>query len=514
MQGVTTARSFACLAGLLAVVLSRSVAAETPAQPRVAVTEAPAPAPQAAAQVRVHDHVALTFAAPDGARTPAQRAAEASENLTSVIDGEVPGDVLIELRNDSARVRLGDRVLFRLVPADAGAAGLGEFAPRVQTSLENFLRTERQRARLQTGVLRASLVVFFAVVGFLLLRLLLKALGSVEHRLTREDEAGLPDDLRRLARGPWRSVALVALAALRLFACIAAAMVFLLATLSLFDSTRPWRDRLAAGVTDPFTAFLRRLGGALPNLMLLLLLLLVLRGAWQAITQAVERAAATPTAEGGVAPERVRVLRLLARAALLLGSFLLLPLVIGGNGGLLAAIGLVAAGAATLAFLPLAATVVLGAWAQLGHEYRAGEWLRLRLPFGREVTGEVVSVDFTHVRIVPENGGDVRVPHLTLLFTPVVHLPAHRALTVELPVERATLSPSAALRQLQAAAQWVAGQHQLETTPVVKLLELTATQTLFSVGLPGARESLRNELLLALIEATTHAAADQVATDS
>ena len=493
MQGVLTGRSFACLAGLLAIALPRAVGAQ-----------APAPPPPQPAAVRVHDHTALTFAAPDGARTPAQRAAEASENLAGVIDNEVPGDVLIELHQDSARVRIGDRVLFRLVPADAGAAGLGEFAPRVQTSLENFLRTERQRARLQHGVLRTSLVVFFAVLGYLLLRLLLKALATVEQRLTREkDHADLPDDLRRLARGPWRSVALVALAALRLFACIAAALIFLLASLSLFESTQPWRDRLAAGVTEPFTAFLHRLGGALPNLMLLVLLLLVLRGAWQAITQAFVRAAATPAADGGIAPERVRVLRLLARSALLLGAFLLLPLVIGGNGGLLASIGLVAAAAASLAFVPLAGTVVLGIWAQLNHQYRAGEWLRMRLPFGRELTGEVVSVDFTHVRLVPENGGDVRVPHLTLLFTPVVHLPAHRSLTVEIPVDRQTLSPADALRQLEAAARWVGEHHGLETAPVVKLLEITATQTRFSVGLPGARAQLSNELLLALIEATT-----------
>lgn len=465
-----------------------------------------APAHSGPAQVRVHDHVAMTFAAPDGSRTPSQRASEASENLSSVIDNEVPGDVLIEMHPDSARVRLGNRVLFRLVPADAGAAGLNEFAPRVQASLEDFLRTERQRARLQTGVLRASLVVFFAVLGFLLLRLLLKALSTVEQRLTRQkDAAGLPDDLRRLARGPWRNVALVGLAALRLFASIAAALIVLLATLSLFEGTRPWRDRLAAGVSDPFIAFLHRLGGALPNLLLLTLLLLVLRGAWQAITQSFARAAATPAAEGGIDPERVYVLRLLARAALLLGAFLLLPLVIGGNGGLLAALGLVAAGAAALAFVPLAATVVVGAWAQLGREYRAGEWLGLRLSSGLEVTGEVVSVDFTHLRLVPENGGDVRIPHLALLFTPVVHLPMHRALTVEIPVDRASLAAPDALRQLQAAARFVAEQHGLETAPVVLLLEFTAVLTRFSVGLPGAPESLRNELLLALIEATTHA---------
>lgn len=498
MQGVHFARSFAWLALVLAALPAAAAPGRAPA-------EVPRFPP---AQVRVHDHVALTFAAPDGARTPAQRAAEASENLSSVVDNEVPGDVLIELQRDSARVRIGDRVLFRLVPADAAPAPMGEFAPRVQASLDNFLHTERKRALLQHGVLRASLVVFFAVIGFLLLRLLLRALRSVEQRLTREkDEAALPDDLRRLARGPWRSVALVALAALRLFACLAAALIFLLATLSLFESARPWRDRLAAGVAEPFTAFLHRLGGALPNLLLLVLLLLVVRGAWQAITQAFVRAAVTPAAEGGVAPERVRVLRLLARTALLLGAFLLLPLVIGGNGGLLASLGLVAAGAATLAFVPLAATVVLGAWAQLGHEYRPGEWLRLRLPFGREVTGEVVSADFTHLRMVPENGGDVRIPHLTLLFTPVVHLPAHRALTVEVPVDRRTLGPAEALRQLQAAAGWVAAQHQLETMPVIKLLELTAAETRFSVGLPGAPETLRNELLLALIEATTHAGA-------
>ena len=41
-----------------------------------------------------------------------------------------------------------------------------------------------------------------------------------------------------------------------------------------------------------------------------------------------------------------------------------------------------------------------------------------------------------------------------------------------------------------------------------------AAATRFSVGLPGAKLSLRNELLLALIEATTRAEGGAVATDA
>ena len=468
------------------------------------------------AQVRVHDHVALQLAASDGSRSAASRAAEASKVLTALVDGDQPGAMLVEVGPKWARLRFGDREVLRLVPADAelaGAATLGQYATRVQAELTDFLATERQRARLQNGVLRSSLVVFFAVLGYLLLCLFLSAVRTLEHRLVR-DQSGLPADLQRLARGPWRNLAMVGLVVARLIGALAAGFAVLIASFSLFDSTRVWRDRLAAGAAEPFSAFLRRLSGALPNLLLLVLLGVVLRYGWHTVSHAFERAAAAPADEGGLAPDRVKPYRLLARAALVLFALMILPFVLGDRGGLLTSIGLVVAAACALASLPLVATVAIGTWALWTRQYRVGEWLRVRLAGGHELSGEVVAIDFTHLRLVPEKGGDIRVPHLSLLFAPVVHLPAARPLTVELPVARDRLSPAAALRLLELAAGAVAREHGLATSVVVRLVEVTERAARFSVALPGAPDSLRNELLLALLDATAHNPLDEVGAEA
>ena len=482
--------TLACLPGLLACLLSVAAAS-------------PVARPGPPASVKVHDHVALVLSASDGPRTPAQRAAQMSETLGRIIDDERPGAVLVELGRDWARVRVGDRELVKLIPLDAVAAGsanLDEYATRVQGDLSDFLSTERQRARMQNGVLRASLVVFFAVLGFLLLRLVLGALRTLEHRLARDQE-GLPRDLQKLARGPWRSFAIVGLAGLRLLAILTAGFVVLLASLSLFDSTRPWRDRLGAGLAEPFSAFAHRLSSALPNLLLLGLLALVVRAGWQAVTQVFERAAIAPPHEGGLPPDRIRPYRLLSRAALVLFSLLMLPFVLGGEGGILTAVGLVGAAALALAFVPLAATVAIGAWAIWTRLYRPGEWLKLRPRGGEEICGQVIEVDFTHLRLSLAEGGEVRLPHLSTLLSPVVRAPAMRGLSVELPVERARLPPVEALRLLEDSARGIALLHGLRAQPAVTLVEVNESVARFKVCLPGAPDTLRTALLLSLVEA-------------
>ena len=407
-----------------------ALAALLVALPALSAEPALAPAASGAPAVaRVHDHAAFVFLTPDGVRDASQRAADASENLTRVIDDDLPGKVSVVLLLDGdAQVKIGEREVFRLGPADAAAAGaasLADYAPRVQASLGDVVRVERRRAVLQHTVLDFSLVVFFAVLCWLLARLMLQGIRSLESRFYGES-TGSPDRLRRLSRGPWRSLALVALAFARLLVWGAAVVLFLLATFSLFERTRPWRDRVIAAATEPLATFLNRLAGALPKLVLLLVLTFLVRAGWQAIGRAFQRAAEMPAAEGGIAPERVRPYRLLARAGLIAGALLVLPFVLGGEGGLLAAVGLVVAAAVALALLPLGMTVMFGTWLMLTSAYRPGEWLRMRLPGGLEVEGEVVGIDFACLQLVPEDGGEVRVPHLALLFTSVVHLPRRR----------------------------------------------------------------------------------------
>lgn len=468
------------------------------------VARAEEPAGSAA---KVHDHVAYTFRAPLGPRTPVQRAADASQNLAAVIDEDVLGEIRVVPNGNAAEVMVGDRLLFRLGEDDAhadGSASLAEYAPRIQSQLQGFLAKERQRAHLQKSVLGVSLAVFFSVVVYVLLGAFFRATRRYEEKLERGEARPLPEPMRRLgleadSEGS-RGALLFGLSALRIIVSVGALYLLLLASLSLFEVTRPFRDRLALWAAAPFRALGARLVVGLPNLLLLLVLLGVLRGGWRAMTVGFERMAMREDG-GKLLAHQVIPYRLIARAALVIGALMLLPLVLGGEVGLFSVIGLVLLGVIGVGALPLLANVVVGVYVLLTNQYAPGEWLCVRLASGAKVNGEVTSVDFFHLRMVPESGGEVRLPHLITLWSAVDHLPSSRALTVEFPVPRTAMTPRDALTALDEAAQRIAHAQNLESTPSVELLGVTADQLLFRVALPEGSEMARTQLLLALEDA-------------
>jgi hypothetical protein len=491
---------------LVAILAAASARADGEPAP-VAASSASAP-PSASA--KVHDHVAFTFEAADGNRSPQARAAEATQNLNAVIDEEMVGPVVVILPpgTEAAEVRLGNRVLFRLVPADAsadGAATLAEYAPRVQGRLEDFLTRERRRAHLQRGVLSGSLAVFFALLAWVLLRAFYRATRSFEEKL-EQGESALPAPMRSLGLATERSRGLVlfGLNAVRLAATLGAIYLFLLATLSLFESARPYRDRLALWAAAPFRALADRLIHGLPNLILLLVVLAVLRAGWRAMTVGFERV--VERGEGHLAQHQVIPFRLLARVALVVGAVLFLPLVLGSDAGLFSALGLLMLAALSLAAVPLLATVVVGTFVLLTNQYPMGEWLSIRLPSGKRLSGEVVSVDFLHLRLVPELGGEQRVPHLLALWSAVEHLPSTRTLTLEFPVALTARAPRETLNLIIETVGRAAREQGVEGVPSVELREVTEHRALFRVAIAEAPETARTQILLALEEATRRGA--------
>jgi hypothetical protein len=486
-----------------------TAAPAVPAAPAAASAPAKPAAPSGAA-VRVHDHVAFVFRVPDGRRTPAERAAEASRNLNELIDQEVPGSLTVQQVGEVATVQVGGRQLFRLTHADAiaaGAPGLDDYAPQVQTSLDSFLTKERRRAQLQRGVLSISLVVFFALMVYLLFRLVQRVSKNVEERLLN-GEALVIARLAEWGFGTERSrgLLLLLITSLRLAAWAGLIYLFLLSSLSLFERTRPWRDQLVSWATAPFTAFGERLLHAVPNLLLLLVLWAVLRGGWRAMTVTFDRIITGKTQVSGIPAPLVVPYRLLARAGLVLGAMLLLPLVSGSDNDLVSRVGFLLLGSLALAGVPLAATAVLGTHALVVERYRLGEWIELRPRNGPPLVGEITSVDFFHLRLVPESGGEVRVPHLSLLMMPVAHLARTRSLTVEVPVRMSAMPPARAIEVLRTAAEKVLRSSGITSPPAVELLEVTVEQARFRVAVPEGPQSLRSDLLLALVEVTRDAA--------
>ena len=193
--------------------------------------------------------------------------------------------------------------------------------------------------------------------------------------------------------------------------------------------------------------------------------------------------------------------RLLARAALVLATLLLLPLLVGAENGLPAQVGMLLLAALALSSIPLASAALIGTYSLLVSEYRPGEWIEVQV-FGRAIAGEVTFVDFLHVRVVPPDGGEVRLPHLALLMAPVSRLARAQALEVEFAVPIGSLPPGRALEVVRATTQRVRTAAHLVDEASVVLRSVDDTHTHFALVIPGGTPALRTALLVALHEAT------------
>lgn len=450
------------------------------------------------AAAKVHDHPAFTFRVPDGNRSPAQRAVEAAQNLNAVIDEHIEGPVTVLAQGNVASVRVGTRQMFRILSADAfieGVDNLADYAPQVQASLDSFLTKERGRSQLQKGVLSTSLVIFFGLLTYLLLRLVRRSTDTWEKGLTEKTLKW------RITSERNSGLFVLFLAAFRFIAYAAAILLFLIGSLSLFERTEKWRDQLVSWVTSPFLAMGERVLKGLPNVVLLVILFAVLRGGWRALSVAFERAGKPGTgAKEGALPRlsqhTVVPFRLLARFGLIVAALLLIPLITGYEGNLLTRVGFVLLGGLALSLVPLTANIAVGTYLLFRQEYELGEWVSFRAPGGRDIAGEVTSVDFLHLCLVPDEGGEVRIPHLVSLWSPIVHLRGTRALSVEIEVPLGLLPFASIPEILRAAANLMLNERNVSPDAEVTLIEVTSSQARFQVKSSDATLSLRSPFFL------------------
>lgn len=492
IRGVAWSVLLFCLLGL-----GVGSAAASAAGPTEAAAAAAHEAEESEAKVQVHSHTAFSFKRPHGQAPPVERARRASRALQdSIAEGE-QGEVEFELAGDVARFRIGKRMLFDLTTADAQAEGepsLERFAEMRRSQLETFLQEERRRASLQNVVLSICLAVSLVFMGFLLMRGIWRWRKRFQEWLEAEERAD-PGSVRAFLKADrTRWLTFILIRGGELFAYGALLYFILLGTLSLFASTRALREQVAAWATRPLVGLADRVAVGLPTLLLLLFALAVVQAGWHAISLTADRMARGKTTIAGLSPALVRPMRLLVRAALLLATpLLLVPLVTGDSAHLLARIGFLALQVLCVALIPLLATALAGLRALLGQHYRLGEWLVL----WDGQRGEVCDVDLFHVRLVPDAGGQVLVPHLLALLRPVHHLPSVPPLEVDFPVPLSLPPPVAAQRLREAASAFAAAQ-ELTGRPTVALLGVHPDHALFRVDISAAPPYLKSELLLAL----------------
>jgi hypothetical protein len=446
--------------------------------------------------VRIHDRKVFVIRVQRGGQTAAQRAANATQALEHAVDQPDARGVRVEENGDVAIVFLGDTPIIQLGPDDAvaeGDASLSVNAHSVASKVESAATAERKRSALATTVFSICVLVFSALVVFLLLGRLGELVGKVRawveahpERLPNVRVAGI-DVIRPAAL---RGGVLVAIDASKWVLRFGGAYIWILLALSLFDATRAYSERLTGFVFAPLSGLMGRAASALPVLIVFaiagLAVALLVRFVALFFGSVARGETTLPWLPADLAPPT----SILVRAGIVLVAVTLAaPLVTGTEEGALGRAGMIALIAIGLAITPTLATLATGTAIVFGRRLRVGDYAEVG---GR--SGIVRSVALLEVCLEDTVGCEIRVPHLASLLHPTRVLGQHPPQIVEVVVSSGHPPPKV-LAVLEREAKRVAPR----STVSLDWMDLEGAG--YTVVVFSGDSGIRTVLLVALTEA-------------
>lgn len=512
---VINLRDFACPAGagrqrlqcLLLLLGSTLLATAVPAQapdgavqagtaPAAADT-APASTPAVAAarpaEVRVGDTVVFALQAGHAGQSAALRARAANDALHEVLDASDDA-VRIAHVGGTAVIYVGARPVLQLVPADAtlaGDASLEVHADRIAAQIRAALATEHTRSAVAGGIFGVSLAVLFAVLAVFLLRRAWQLGDRATTWLETSPERVPAFRLRSielLGQATVRTALSLGVVVGRWIALLGLAYAWLIATFSLFESTRSLTGQLTGALLNPLATLASRVVAAVPLLVILIFALLTLALLLRAVRLFFRDIARGTTVVGWLPRDLATATGALTEIALIVLALVLVAPVITGNAeGAAPRMGLLGLAALALATVPLAATAIVGVATLFGRWLAVGDWVEMG-----GCTGKVVRIGLLETTLRDAAGTELRIPHLARLLRPVcVHGPAPR-ISVSLPVERELATPALAKRLAQVLAP-------LGSNPDVRLLEVGETRATLELAVTSSMADARSACLWAAL---------------
>ena len=371
-------------------------------------------------EVRLREHPLFVLRAPRAGTSAENRARSASTALDRVLGDSELTTARVEEQAGSAVVFVGKTPILTVGEEDAEAAGeatLHVYAAGIASKLDDALRAERRRSALADRVFSFSLLVFSALVAVLLLRRVGDLSGRARSWIKRYPERIPALRLGRIEVVRPASIhgALsVALALAHRVAQFAITYCWLIFTLSQFEATRSYTDRLTGFVLAPLAALIGRLGSALPLVVVATVAAVALSIAVRFVGLFFGAVARGETQLAWLPRDLAGPTSVLVRAGMVLASIVLAaPLITGIDDGALSRAGVVALAAIGLACTPVLACAAAGGPAVFGRRVSPGHFV--------EVGGcEGIVRDVTLLELVLEDtfGCEVRVPQLLGLWHP------------------------------------------------------------------------------------------------
>ncbi len=359
----------------------------------------------------------------------------------------------------------GKDPIIQLGPEDAAAAGdvtASVHAEAVAAKVRAALRAERQRSAVATTVFSFSLLVFSALIAFLLVR----KVSELIERL----RAWLDENPRRLPALKVRGIEVVqpaavrgslavALGAANLVASLGILYVWVLFALSSFEATKDYSERLTGFVLAPVSALVGRVASALPVLVIALVTLLAVGVTLRFVRLFFGSMARGETTVGWLPRDLAEPTSILVRGGIVVVTLVVAaPLITGTDDGTFARAGVVALVALGLAATPLFACAATGIAVVFGRRLRVGD----RAGIGGS-EGRVRALTMLEVLIEDDEGGLVHVPHLIGLWHPTRLIGAASVVSVELCVD-ARSDLARVIELLRTAAGTIGGRPRLEIT--------------------------------------------------
>ncbi len=383
-----------------------------------ALAAEPSAPPGPAAIVRIHERAVFSLKADRAGQSAAVRASNAGQALESAVDANEPPEGRVEESDGLAVVYVGKTPIVILGPEDATASETGEplhaYASSVAALAQEGVRAEEKRSSIAATVFSVSLLVFSALLAFLLSRRVSefgerarKWIHANPHRIPalrlRHIEVIRPHAIRGGVN--------IALGLAHLFTQIAIGYGWLLIALSLFAATRGYTERLTGFVLAPLWALVGRVGSALPVVVVAVISALAVGVLVRFIELFFDSVAEGSTTLAWLPRDLAAPTSTLARAGVVVVAVLLAaPLLTGTDDGALSRVGVAVLVAVGLASTPIVASVAAGIPIVFGRRLVVGEFVAIGPHAGR-----VKRVSLLSATLEATDGSELRVPHLVAL---------------------------------------------------------------------------------------------------
>lgn len=370
--------------------------------------------------VTLHETLVFYLYRGDDARSLSDRAQRASQalSLAARTNGDGEADVRIDYKGDIATILVGSTPIVELRPEDARMAGdstLEVHASSVAARVAKAIESERQRVSLANFVFSISLVVFFGLVTLYLLGRVTDFTRRARRYVTLHPDK-IPalrlQSLDVVGSASVRNGALVLLSLTRWLSLLGLAYAWLVLSLSLFDSTRPYTEKLTGIVLSPLTALVGRMASSLPMFAIVLAaagLVAVLVRFSDLFFYSVERG---ETEVGWLTRDTAAAASLITRVAIVLFALVIVgPVITGDPNGALSRLGMVVVIALAVAATPALASVIAGIMVIFSRTLGTGDLVE----YGGE-RGFVREMGLVSLCLVTEGGVTIRVPHARSLW--------------------------------------------------------------------------------------------------